>query len=164
VPEFDIVGCARAPHSGWHPAWVDGVAVDAGPSTGNCEREGCDEQLAVAVGLDSVPSPRGPVDVVQVGVSGEVHVTGQVDQPVGTLDQGGQQVWCECVHGECAWMAFGAKRPSLDGQIRSPEVSTSFWKTILPGLSARLPRNPRGRFANSNIDSINCGVPIRLTG
>jgi hypothetical protein len=59
---------------------------------GNSKSKGGHEELAVAVGLDSVPAAGRPVQVSQAVVAGAVHAAGEVDEAVRALDQAGQQV------------------------------------------------------------------------
>jgi hypothetical protein len=49
VSEPQIVGRARSAHSRWHPAWVDGVAEDVRPESGDGSAERGDEELAVRI-------------------------------------------------------------------------------------------------------------------
>jgi len=92
VSLLQVVGGAGAAHPGGHPAWVHRVAGYVGPAPGDNKSEGGHEQLAVAVGLDSVPPAGRPVQVSQAVVAAAVHAAGEVDEPVRALDQAGQQV------------------------------------------------------------------------
>ena len=74
-----------------HPARLHRVGGYVRPSAGDDKRQGRVQQLGVGVRLRAVPAPLLPLQISEVRISGLMHARAQVDQPVGALDQRGEQ-------------------------------------------------------------------------
>lgn len=81
--ERQIVGGPGSAHLGGHPARFEGIGQYGWPAAGDGEGQDDVEQLAVRVGLCSVPAPSGPLRVGQAGVAATVHAGAEVNQAGG---------------------------------------------------------------------------------
>ena len=110
---IDIVGRARAAHPGRHPAGLQRVREDAGPTPGNGEGERRIMELALGIGRRAVAATLFPEDVVEIGVGVVMHAGTEIDEAFRPLDQRGQNVGRQCVDREDMRQTIGCDAMAL---------------------------------------------------
>ena len=71
--ETEVVGSAPTAHLCGNPARLKGIRVDSWPTSGYRKREHDVKELAVGVGLGTVPWTPDPLQVVQARVAAAMH-------------------------------------------------------------------------------------------
>jgi hypothetical protein len=95
-----IVGGAGAAHPSRHPARLQCIRQDVGPSPRDAESQQYVVQLGLRIGFRAAPATLGPGKVFQVSIGTMMHAGAEIDEPRRLADQCGQNKWRQRVNGK----------------------------------------------------------------
>ena len=97
---FEAIGGAGAAHFGGDPSGLDGIGQHLLPFPGYGESEDDVMQLGIGIGIVAGPGTFVPREVFQAFVALAVKARAEVNQPAGSGDETGEDIWREGVDGE----------------------------------------------------------------
>lgn len=98
--EVKVIRSLRAAHLRGNPTWFDAVGQHIWPVTRGGKSKQDRVKLGVRVGLHPGPASRFPGQVAERGITLQVKPGAHVNQALGSLDHGGQNVGRQRVHGK----------------------------------------------------------------
>src|SRR5580692_2637451 len=104
---LQVAGCCGAPHFGRDPARIDDITEYLRPDAREGERKRGDMELALGVGLGSIPVPLGPVDIPEGPGTSAMESATEVDEPIRAADQRREHIGGEDVHGHSLRVTVG---------------------------------------------------------